>query len=70
MSSDKARKTGCLRRSFPSVTMEYFLRNSKGICQLLVGGSIILSLFLDARFNAEGNLTHFVIEVLIVDVND
>lgn len=36
----------------------------------MTGGSIILSLFLDARVSAEGNLTHFVIEVLIVDVND
>lgn len=35
-----------------------------------VGGSTILSLFLDARFSTEGNLTHFIIEVTIVDVND
>lgn len=33
-------------------------------------GSTILSLFLDARFSTEGNLTHFIIEVTIVDVND
>lgn len=28
----------------------------------------MLSLFLDIRFSAEGNLTHFIIEITIVDV--
>lgn len=34
------------------------------------GGSIVLSLSLDARLGKEGNSTHFLVEVTIVDIGN